>query len=104
MKRSTIWLAGMFLFFAAVARGEFRYAITDLGTLGGTASSATAINNNGQVVGYSSLADGSTHAFLYSAGAMVDLGTLGGATSSPNDINDSGVVVGSSLTSSGNTQ
>src|SRR5512135_2618138 len=56
-------------------------AMTDLGTLGGTASYATAINNRGQIIGHSPTITGATHAFLYSAGAMTDLGTLGGTAS-----------------------
>lgn len=63
----------------------------DLGTLGGSRSSARDINNNGQVVGESFVAgDTSRHAFLYSGGKMTDLG-LGYAWA----INDSGQVVGS---------
>src|SRR5580704_13845737 len=46
-----------------------------LGTLGGTSSSAAAINASGQVTGSSALSDGSEHAFLYSNGTMQDLGT-----------------------------
>ena len=69
--------------------------ITDLGTLGGTTSSATAINNSGQIVGNSTLLNGLTHAFLYSAGKMMDLGTLPGfQNSTANGINSSGQVVG----------
>ena len=50
----------------------------DLGTLGGVFSSASAINANGQVVGGSQTADGTYHAFSWTAaGGMVDLGTLG---------------------------
>jgi probable HAF family extracellular repeat protein len=49
-------------------------SMTDLGTLGGTGSVATAINDSGQVVGYSTTADGQTDAFLYAGGAMTDLG------------------------------
>lgn len=68
--------------------------ITDLGTLGGSSSTATAINNYDQVAGYSTRADGTTHAFLYSGGSMTDLGALGGQLSVAYGINDSGQVVG----------
>ena len=48
----------------------------DLGTLpGGTGSDATAINNNGQIVGWSGVGGGGFHAFLYQNGLMQDLGT-----------------------------
>ena len=71
-------------------------AITDLGTLGGNESSATGINNLGQVVGQSRVVGGglNNHAFLYSGGVMTDLGTLGGASSVAAGINDSGQIVG----------
>jgi probable HAF family extracellular repeat protein len=75
--------------------GEAAYSITDLGTLGGDASEATGINNQGGVVGWSATAGGETHAFLYAAGTMTDLGTLPGGTSSrATGINDAGQVVG----------
>jgi probable HAF family extracellular repeat protein len=73
----------------------------DLGTLGGLTSSATDINNHGQVAGVSLTAAGETHAFLWAGGRMRDLGTLGGTTSVAQGINDHGRVVGTSATASG---
>ena len=73
----------------------------DLGTLGGSNSVAVGINASGQVVGYSTTAatgGAVSHAFLYSAGAMLDLGSLGGTTSSASGLNASGQVVGYSTT------
>jgi probable HAF family extracellular repeat protein len=78
------------------------YEITDLGTLGGTESLAQALNDNGEIVGYSYLAgDTSYRAFMYSGGVMVDLGTLGGNFSMATGINESGQVVGTSSISNG---
>jgi probable HAF family extracellular repeat protein len=72
-----------------------------LGSLGGTTSSGVAINNAGQVAGYSLLGDNATfHAFRYDGlpgtGTMRDLGTLPGYTiSHATAINASGQVAGS---------
>ena len=72
--------------------------ITDLGTLGGTSSRATAVNDLGQVVGWGDTASGEPHAFSWTAaGGMVDLGTLGGNYSTAAAVNDLGQVVGYSF-------
>jgi probable HAF family extracellular repeat protein len=56
---------------------------TDLGTLGGQASYAQAINKWGTVVGYSNTASGDVHAFRWTTfEGMVDLGTLPGDVAS----------------------
>lgn len=73
----------------------------DLGTLGGSASRATAISDRGMVVGDSTTADGQTHAFLWRHGVMTDLGTLGGDFSTAMAVNDAGHVVGESRTADG---
>jgi len=62
--------------------------MTDLGTLGGSTSSATAINDAGQVAGTSFTSTGERAVFLWQGGVMYDIGALGEAT----DINQSGQV------------
>jgi probable HAF family extracellular repeat protein len=82
------------------ARGQATYTVTDLGTLGGSFSQAYAVNNRGQVVGWSLTNDGAAqHAFLYTGGQMLDLGTFGGSYSAAFGINNRGQVVGGSYIS-----
>jgi probable HAF family extracellular repeat protein len=67
--------------------------MTDLGTLGGTSSSASAINGVGQVVGSASTAAPSTtHAVRWDDGATTNL--TPGVPSSATGINDAGQVIG----------
>jgi probable HAF family extracellular repeat protein len=75
----------------------------DLGSLGGTCGQAWAINNRGQVVGFSDLpGDAGDHAFLWDhTGGMQDLGTLGGDTGGAAAINDAGDIVGGDSRSDG---
>jgi len=94
----------------APARATVTYTITDLGTLGGSSSSPSGINASGQVVGYSYTAGNlSTHAFLYSDGAMVDLNSLTGPASGwqqldyAQGINDAGQIVGYGINAAGQT-
>ena len=107
---------------APAAAAATTYTITDLGSLGYGVSDGLAVNNNGQVTGYSF--NGATvptpgccgncyggkrkpcmahifHAFLYSNGTMADLGTLGGNYSQGNAINLSGQVAGWANTKTG---
>lgn len=69
---------------------------TVLGTLpGGTVSGAWAINDSGQIAGYSSTSGaGVVRAFRYENGAFTALGTLGGAESWAVGINDGGAMAG----------
>ena len=90
------YLGGPNIFHAFLySRGD----IVDLGTLAGPvdtlSSQANAINNRGQVVGFSDVAGSVSHAFLYSGGAMSDLGVLAGYLGSvATGINNLGQVVG----------
>jgi len=72
------------------------YVITDLNTVPGGISSGAAINNAGQVAGYSCLNVDNIHTALWQPnGAMLDLGTLpGGGNSFAYAINNAGQVVG----------
>jgi len=75
------------------------YEVTQLGSLGGTASAGSSINNRGWVSGFSTLPDDQImHAVLWRDGAVVDLRTLGGADTNSAVLwpvkNNTGVVVG----------
>jgi probable HAF family extracellular repeat protein len=80
----------------------------ELGTLGGLAASAAAINASGQIVGRSETGLAMNialnvdrlveHAFLWDQGVMTDLGALpGDIVSWGLDLNDAGVAVGTSI-------
>lgn len=80
--------------------------LTDLGVLAGgeagSYSSATAINDAGQVAGQSSAAGQTQHAFVWADGVMTDLGTLPGDNQSyATAINNRGQIVGWSASARG---
>ncbi len=69
--------------------------VSVLGTLGGTATAATDVNDCGDVVGWSQLKGNTvTHAVLYHAGSVIDLAPTG-KNSSAAGINNLGAIVGS---------
>jgi probable HAF family extracellular repeat protein len=79
----------------------YRYydgTIKDIGSLGGQATTATAINNADQIVGYSADSNNNVLAFLYTQNqGVTSLGTLaGGSNSEAFAINASGQIVGDS--------
>lgn len=80
---------------------DSQQGMTLLGTLGGPTSRAYSVNANDDVVGTSELADGTSHAFLWSQGTMTDLGALGGVYSQASAISDSGEVTGEYQQASG---
>ncbi len=90
----------------AKAYAPFLYAngsVLNLGGLGGNMASAKDISNNGLIVGTASVADGSSHAFVFVNGGMVDLnsvissGGTGWVLTSANALNDTGVIVGEGM-------
>jgi probable HAF family extracellular repeat protein len=107
--------SGMVALSAGVAGWEhaFRWSLKegflDLGNLGGDPQGSyggdawtNAINNRGEVVGYSPTHEGNNHAFVWrSDSGLKDLGTLGGWQSWALDINDRSQVVGVSMLSNG---
>jgi probable HAF family extracellular repeat protein len=75
--------------------------LTDIGTLSGPDgfSFAQQINNQHEIVGGSTTADGNFRGFVWASGLMTDLGTLGGPNSFGNGINDLGQIVGGATVS-----
>jgi probable HAF family extracellular repeat protein len=74
---------------AAASTAGSALHMVDLGTLGGESSYAIAMNDRGDVIGNSAVADGSWHGFLWRNGIMTDLGAL-----DPVDINNRGEIAG----------
>jgi probable HAF family extracellular repeat protein len=78
--------------------------VTRLGTLGGRAATAGAINDRSEVIGAGYTATGSWRAVVWRRARLTPLATLGGAGSqvtAPRAINDRGEIVGQSATARG---
>jgi len=99
---------GLFFLPGATQARAFRWTkssgLQDLGTLGGTGSTAFLINERGQIAGWSftnTTVNSTTgfptiDPFLWENGKMLDLGTLGGTVGQTNSLNNRGQVVGQS--------
>jgi probable HAF family extracellular repeat protein len=74
------------------------YLVTDLGSLGGSGSSAFGINSQGTTVGGARLPSGSNSAFSSSGDSMSALGAPGTDSSQANGMNSSGQAVGTAFT------
>src|SRR5580658_4313694 len=84
VRRKLHVLVATIVLFPAIGWSQ-EFTVTDLGTLGGTYSISTSVNNKGQVAGQSNTAtqnqaDGQGDPFLYSNGTMIDLGNFGGSS------------------------
>jgi probable HAF family extracellular repeat protein len=77
-----------------------RWSIHRLISLGGRYSAALAINERGQIAGWSQTASGAEHAVLWPSAESrpIDLGTLGGHQSFAVALDNNGQVVGTSDT------
>ncbi|MDP9099834.1 MAG: hypothetical protein M3N48_12715, partial [Verrucomicrobiota bacterium] len=117
MKNKTYFsLAALFsvlLFVSTRAEAQLSYTVTDLGTLGGTTSTANGVsgpghNVHGMIVGSSTLPDGTEHAFLWVGGQMYDLNTLCDLSLTEfkvltvaKSISDSCLIIGDGVTNTG---
>jgi probable HAF family extracellular repeat protein len=97
----------------AITQGSLAYVFTPsspngatgdvapLGTLGGTTSVGEGMNALGNIVGFTTDANGAYHAFLFASGTMFDIQALPGGSSSAYAINALGQIVGFSYSVGG---
>src|SRR5437588_3348918 len=108
------FVVAAFLAFAlARVSGEPSFTVTDLGTLGGNSRTASSCAGNGAnaagiIVGSSTIADNSEHAFLFVEDKMYDLNTLCDLSQTDfkvltvaRTISDSLVIIGDGITKNG---
>ncbi len=103
----------LFLIVCTGARADVAFSVADLGTLGGTTSTANGVagpgtNASGMIVGSSTTNDNSEHAFLYVNGQIFDLNTLCDLSQSDfrvltvaKTISDSCLIIGEGITNNG---
>ena len=94
--KNTLFSAAVILLVLSNPVFAYRQVI-DLGTLGGTSSGASSINDSGQIVGYAYNSSGQSRACLFDStggGANTNLGTLGGSQSVAYSINNNNKIVG----------
>jgi probable HAF family extracellular repeat protein len=114
-RHASIVSAALVFGFSSLPTSAGPFSVVDLGVLGThpgafgqlvSDSGATAINDVGQVVGFSSTSETAFHVFLYQRGVMHDLGATGGyyPANYATSINASGQVVGWSGTGGGPQQ
>ena len=72
-------------------------AAVDLGTFGGLAATALALNDSDTIAGYFTTTNNLDRAFSYRGGKLTDLGSLGGDYSYARGINNSNLIVGGSF-------
>lgn len=89
-------IVGLLAFGAPAAAAVPSFTPTELPNLpDGTSSSAEAVNDAGQIVGWALTEDDVPHAVLWQDGGITDLGTLGDDTASyATAISDNGLIVG----------
>jgi probable HAF family extracellular repeat protein len=90
-------ILGLLLIFAAMAGATTIYSITNLGGMGGSSSTAFAINAGGNVAGFATTSTGSEQAFTsVNGGSLQALSAPLASDSYAYGINNAGAVVGTS--------
>jgi probable HAF family extracellular repeat protein len=74
------------------------------GISGAWRGTASSINDNGVIVGYSEMQGGGTSSFIYSNGQLTDIGKLGTADTYANAVNNAGQIVGYAFLNPGTAQ
>ncbi len=102
------FLSGNPMAYGSFAHHAFRYdgnIKTDLGSLGGVfGSSATGINDSGQVVGQADIPDGRLRGFFYGNSGMQEIPTPASDYTVAYAINNSGLIVGTIIPHGSTTQ